>query len=148
MNKGFSLVEILIVVAILGIMAAIVIPEFQEHSEKAKESAAKDNLRILRDAIGRYAIEHDDVPPGYAANNASGAVHFNFFRLQLTQTEEYISEIPENPFNNLSTVKMVGNGTDFPDATEDFGWIYKPETKEIRIDKTGSDSEGKNFSEY
>lgn len=48
MNKGFSLVELLIVVAILGILAAIVMPEYQSHSQDAKEVAAKDNLRILR----------------------------------------------------------------------------------------------------
>ncbi|GAH74356.1 unnamed protein product, partial [marine sediment metagenome] len=69
MKKAFTLVEILIVVAILGILAAIVIPQFQAHSQEAKEAAAKDNLRILRNAIELYAVQHGGVPPGYPADN-------------------------------------------------------------------------------
>ncbi|MHC4236894.1 MAG: type IV pilin protein, partial [Planctomycetota bacterium] len=49
----------MIVVTILGSLAAIVIPEFSGHIQKAKESAAKDNLRILRQAIERYAQDHN-----------------------------------------------------------------------------------------
>ena len=59
MKKAFTLAEILIVVAILGILASLVIPTFQTHAAEAKEAAAKDNLRILRTAIERYAAEHN-----------------------------------------------------------------------------------------
>ena len=51
MKRAFTLVEILIVVALLGILAAIALPTFQDHIQQARESAAKDNLRILRNAI-------------------------------------------------------------------------------------------------
>ena len=51
MKKAFTLVELMIVVAILGILAAIVIPEFQSHSEQASESAAKETLRTIRQQI-------------------------------------------------------------------------------------------------
>ena len=66
MKKAFTLVEILIVVAILGILATIALPTFQSHPQEAKESAAKDNLRILRNAIELFTAQHNDVPPGYA----------------------------------------------------------------------------------
>ncbi len=68
---AFTLVEILIVVAILGILAAIVLPTFQDHVQQARESAAKDNLRILRNAIEVYAAQHNDVPPGYPNDDQS-----------------------------------------------------------------------------
>ena len=68
MRKAFSLVELLIVTAIIGILAAIVIPEFQTHSQQAKETAAKDNLRILRNTIELYAVQHNGIPPGYVDN--------------------------------------------------------------------------------
>ena len=68
-KKAFTLIEILIVVAVLGILAALVIPEIQDYSQEAKESNAKANLRILRNAIERYAVEHDGLPPGYPADN-------------------------------------------------------------------------------
>jgi len=74
MKKAFTLVEILIVTAILGIMAAIVMPIFGEQVQLAKEAAAKDNLRVLRNVIERYAAEHNDVPPGYSDNDPSKTV--------------------------------------------------------------------------
>ena len=62
MKKAFTLIEILIVVSILGILSAIVFPEFQAQAQQSRESAAKDNLRILRNAIEIYAAEHNDIP--------------------------------------------------------------------------------------
>jgi len=56
--------EMLIVVAILGILAALVLPTFQGHIQQAKESAAKDNLRILRNAIGTLRRSAQWRPPG------------------------------------------------------------------------------------
>ena len=65
-ENGFSLVEILIVVCILGILAAIVAPHYTKATTKAKEAAAKKILQILRTQIEKYTTEHNDVPPGYA----------------------------------------------------------------------------------
>lgn len=50
-KRGFSLAELLINVAILGILAAVVVPQFQAHSAQAKVAVGKDSLRILRSAI-------------------------------------------------------------------------------------------------
>jgi general secretion pathway protein G len=70
MNKAFSLVELLIVVAILGILAAVVVPEYTNSSQRAKAAASRDNLRSLRNAIQLYAAQHNDVPPGYPNGDA------------------------------------------------------------------------------
>ena len=64
-SKGFTLVEILIVVVILGILAGIVIAGFSNTSTEAKESMLKENLRIMRTQIGAYRAQHEDVSPGY-----------------------------------------------------------------------------------
>ncbi len=63
-NKGFTLVEILIVVVILGILAAIVIPQFTEASTEAKTSALLSDLQGVRAQIELYKIQHNDIMPG------------------------------------------------------------------------------------
>jgi prepilin-type N-terminal cleavage/methylation domain-containing protein len=150
MKKAFTLMEILIVVAILGILGAILIPIIQGHTTEAKEAAAKDTLRILRNAIEFYASRHNGVPPGYVDNDPSGEMGSNWFTDQLIM-EHYLSEFPENPFNGRDITKMVGNSEDFP--TEPFkpfvyGWVYKPATKTIRLNWQGTDSTGTAYFDY
>src|SRR5215210_2662307 len=70
--EGFTLIEILIVVVILGILAAIVFPELSSASRQAREGVLKDDVRFMREQILRYRIQHDDVSPGYPPGNPSG----------------------------------------------------------------------------
>jgi general secretion pathway protein G len=58
-KNGFTLVEILIVVVILGILAAIVIPQFSQASTEARVSSVKSNLQMVRSQIELYKIQHD-----------------------------------------------------------------------------------------
>jgi prepilin-type N-terminal cleavage/methylation domain-containing protein len=145
-SKAFTLVEILIVTAILGILAAIVIPEFQSHATQAKEAAAKENLRILRDAIERYANDHNGVAPGYLSNNPAltpTAV------ITVVHLKTYLSTIPKNPINNLNTILVLRNSENFPaTANESTGWIYKPSTKTVRFNSIGTDSNSVSYYDY
>ena len=164
--RAFTLVEVLIVVAILGILAAVVLPTFQGQTAIARESTAKDSLSTMRTQIEFYKMEHDGVPPGYV--NGSGAPVATL-ELQFTGTTAvtghtstnkvpsdpflygpYIRKLPENPYNNLSNIAYVAEGTAFSDAVDgtSSGWLYKKETAEFVINWTGADSEGINFYDY
>src|SRR5882672_2512291 len=68
-RKGFTLVEILIVVVILGIMATIVIPQFSNASHEARENSLKDDLRYLRTQVAVFKAQHRDVAPGAGSSN-------------------------------------------------------------------------------
>ncbi|MEE9370683.1 MAG: prepilin-type N-terminal cleavage/methylation domain-containing protein, partial [Sedimentisphaerales bacterium] len=59
-ESGFTLVEILIVVVILGILAAIVIPQFTDASTQAKESALASDIQMMRSQLELYKIQHND----------------------------------------------------------------------------------------
>jgi prepilin-type N-terminal cleavage/methylation domain-containing protein len=151
---AFTLVELMIVVAILGIMAAIVLPEFQSHTQQAKEAAAKDNLRILREAIERYAAEHNDVAPGYPSNNPNSTPNNLAFNSQMILNKTYLSGKIKNPFSGVSIIRVLTNVQTLNEATAatipttNFGWIYHPATKTIKLNWTGTDSEGKKFFDY
>lgn len=56
MNKGFSLVEIMIVVAIIGILAATTLPSFVRARERTQENSIVSNLRVIQSAKDQWAI--------------------------------------------------------------------------------------------
>ena len=148
-RKAFSLVELLIVISIIGIMAAIVLPTFQDHTQKAKEASAKDNLRILRTTIEAYAARNNGIPPGYPNNDTSLPPSNMAFTTQLTTGNAYLPKIPTNPFKENGFVQLLNDGDVFPnEAAGAFQWIYKPYTKEIRLDWPGTDSDGIPYFDY
>jgi prepilin-type N-terminal cleavage/methylation domain-containing protein len=148
-ETGFSIVELIIVVAVLGIMAAIVVPQFQRYSVDAKESVAKEGLRMLRSGIEVYTAQNGGIPPGYVDNDPLGLLDPGVFVTQLTQGKRYMSEMPENPFNGLDSIKIIGNSESFPSGPSgQFGWVYQPATKTIRLDWSGTDKDGQDYFTY
>jgi prepilin-type N-terminal cleavage/methylation domain-containing protein len=149
MRQAFSLVELMIVVAIIGILAALTMPYLHNHAAQAKEAAAKDDLRVLRDAIEFYAVRHGDTAPGYPGRDRTAVPTDDSLRLQLTVEANCLRKMPANPFNNLDTIRMIKNGEAFPsDGTGAYGWIYQPATRNIRVDWPGKDSSGVPFLSY
>ena len=61
--SGFTLVEILIVVVILGILAAIVVPQFTNASQTAKASSLLSQLQSIRSQLELYQVQHNAVYP-------------------------------------------------------------------------------------
>jgi general secretion pathway protein G len=71
LQAGFTLVELLIVVIILGVLAAIVIPQFSSSTTDAKEASLDSNLATLRNSIELYKIQHTgNIYPGAVATSA------------------------------------------------------------------------------
>lgn len=62
-SRGFSLVELVVVIMILGILAAIAVPNFIQTSKKSSTSAAARQLRVIDDALNRYYFENQTWPP-------------------------------------------------------------------------------------
>jgi general secretion pathway protein G len=125
-EKGFTLVEILIVVVILGILAAIVIPQFTSASTEAKESSLVSDLQAMRSQIELYKIHHNDNLPGTVTGvdfatamtsktNQDGVLDTSGGTDPTFKFGPYMREVPINPFNDLNTVSsgataIVGQG--------------------------------------
>ncbi|HQO01830.1 MAG TPA: type II secretion system major pseudopilin GspG [Spirochaetota bacterium] len=63
-NEGFSLIELLIVIVIIGILGTIVYTRFMDLPERAKKEAARQQMLILNTALDRYRIDYDNYPSG------------------------------------------------------------------------------------
>ncbi len=119
-NVGFTLVELMIVVSILGILAALVIPKFANASERAQVAATQDQLRSLRITLERYKMEHNDNYPdiGDLWGVVTGKTDKDGTLNALGDYGPYLKSAPINPFTSSSTVVAFGAG-----AVTD-GWEY------------------------
>jgi general secretion pathway protein G len=139
-KSGFTLVEILIVVVILGILAAIVIPQFTEASTEAKTSSLCTDLQTVRSQIELYKIQHNDALPGAVTgvDFESAMTKYTDQTGALATTQEpgdgvygpYLQKIPSNPFitdSDTADSDAVDEGTDSPGGGTT-GWYFNTTT--------------------
>jgi prepilin-type N-terminal cleavage/methylation domain-containing protein len=62
--RGFTLVELLLVLVILGVLAAIVVPKFSGRTEQAKEQAARTQISTFQTALGTFEVDNGYYPRG------------------------------------------------------------------------------------
>ena len=65
-SQGFTLIKLLIVIIIIGILAAIAIPMFLSQRDKAKEASVKEAVHTLQIGIQSYAVDNEDLYPAGA----------------------------------------------------------------------------------
>ena len=160
---AFSLVELVIVVVIIGVIAAIAVPRISGGAAASDESALKADLTALRNVIDRYAAEHGGTFPGAAADGIGGTVNSaaafvnqltNFSNIQgqvsLTQDPAYrfgpyLRRVPPLPVgDNRDSVDVAIDASNSPPVvtTGSEGWVYNPLTGEIiaNSDKANRDN--------
>ena len=146
-QSGFTLVELLIVVIILGILAAVVIPQFNTAAAESKEAALASNLATIRQAVELYKVQHNDTFPDSAivvklttqtdATGAAGTKYGPYIR----------NSFPANPMDpNAATADAVATAAAMPAApTAAGGWIYATGTGEFRANIAGTGPSGTDF---
>ena len=122
-RNAFTLVELLIVVVILGILAAVVIPQFSDASTDAKFSSLGTNLATIRGQLELYKLQHAGAYP---------TTELTFETQMTTKTKEdgsaggtlgpYLQRIPNNPYNNDNTIGKTLDGST--------GWFYDNSSSE------------------
>jgi general secretion pathway protein G len=171
-QRASSLIEVIVVVVILGVLAAIAIPRFSQAATSDEESNLRAGLAVLRTAIELYYRDHGAYPgqepaglAGAEAGTAAAVIR------QLTQYTDAdgraavspsadfsygpylrrgIPSCPVAPGGPSARIHTI-SGTDEPAccaAAADAGWIYNPNTGYIAANSNKVDSRGVRYDTY
>lgn len=91
MKKGFTLVEVIIVLTLIGILVAIIVPIYRNSVVRAREAVLKENLFHIRDAISKYYYDKQKYPTA----------------LDDLVTNKYLSKLPIDPITNSNEWELV-----------------------------------------
>ena len=135
-KKGFTLIELMIVVAIIGILAAVAIPRFAQMLDKSREGATKGNLAGIRSAVSIYYSEKEGVWPADLS----------------TAFTSYLYPIPPAKANQLGNVSTVALVATVP-AAASVGWAYVTAAGATYVgnvfaNSTATDTKGTSFTMY
>jgi general secretion pathway protein G len=127
-HKAFTLIEILIVVVILGILAAVVVPQFTSAADDANDAAVRSQLQTLRGQIELYRAQQG-ADPGLIANGWTELID-----------NDYLTIAPNNPYTSSTTVAAA--------AAAGVGWVWRDKSATNTTKALyGVDADGNEFSE-
>jgi general secretion pathway protein G len=123
-SQGFTLIELLIVVVILGIIAAIVVPQFSIATSDAKESTLKSNLATVRSQLQLYKLEHNDQYPPMPGSGEptlgelTSKTNDDHTATGTPTLGPYLLRLPNNPFYDGATALLKTKVVDSPLANQ------------------------------
>jgi len=95
-QAGFTFVEIMIVLVVIGILVTLATPSFTTSVHRAREAALRENLFVLRDVIDQHYADHGTYPPA----------------LEALVEKRYLRKIPKDPITASETTWILVPDTD------------------------------------
>jgi general secretion pathway protein G len=139
-RRGFTLIELVVVVMILGILAAIAVPRILGASQRATDNAARHSLSVIRQAIDEFAAKHNGAFPGADGVDTT-------FKAELADhlrgTQFPKCQVGEAMNNEVRMFPGTGPmGPSIGQTADTHSWIYQYETGEFHINSTMPTSDG------
>jgi prepilin-type N-terminal cleavage/methylation domain-containing protein len=143
-TKGFTLIELMIVVAIIGILAAIAIPKFAQMLEKSREGATKGTLGSLKSASSIYYGDQQGIWP--STLNTFSTYSFSKYMDNVSAVKVTGAFVPgsPSPVGNVVTVTSLGK---VPTGGIT-GWLYDSTQGAVYVNSTVKDSKTIPYSFY
>ncbi len=126
-ESGFTLVELMIVMTIIGLLAAIAIPNYIRSVNKAKEAVLKEDLHVMRGAIDSYTVDKEKAPQGLDDLVQAG----------------YLKSIPIDPISSRNDTWITGQSDALSDMNETQGGI-----DDVHSGSQGVSSEGTTYNTW
>jgi type IV pilus assembly protein PilA len=145
-QKGFTMIELMIVVAIIGILAAIALPKFANMIEKSREGSTKGNAGSIKSANAIYYGDQEGVWP--TTMNSQSSYRYSLYLDNIPEVKvtgkfdpNVGTNTPKGRFVNVTSVNVVP-------TTSNSGWLYDSTLGTAYVNSTLLDSKKIPYSYY
>ncbi len=99
-NRGFTLIEIMVVVVILGILAAVVVPRIMDRPDDARIAKARQDIRVLESSLNLYKLDNFNYPSTQQGLESLVSQPSGEPQARNWKSGGYIKQLPKDPWGN------------------------------------------------
>ena len=126
-SSGFTLIELIIVMTIIGLLTAIAIPSYLKSVQKAREAVLREDLHTMRSAIDSYTVDREQAPQGLEDLVQAG----------------YLKSVPLDPMTNRADTWMTSQSDTLTSISETQGGV-----DDVHSGAQSLGSDGKSYNTY